>query len=363
MNTILAVHEILANEPNSLTELPANLETETSVKVGLDVYSDSRPFVVAVVVTYQPQISLLDNLLDNLSKQVKSIIIVDNGSIPSTENWIKAHQKPNITVLILGENRGIAFAHNLGIKWAQAQGAGFVLLMDQDSIPSPDMVEKLLLALVEGKGKAGEVAIAAGPACVDMRTGKKSLFVIENHGILRRWREKYATPKNSILSEVCFLISSGTLINLNYLERVGGMRANYFIDHVDTEWCFRARANGYILLGVPAAEMLHTLGDKVKNVWFFGMRQVAYHSPLRDYYMFRNTILMFHDVKLTLVWQFYLLWRLVQFSGYFLVFTPQRRQRFYCMALGVAHGVLGKRGKIDLITGQCTKLPTSDLDP
>ena len=361
MNTILAVHDTLASEPTSLTELSANLETETSVNVGLDLYSDSRPFVVAVVVTYQPEISLLENLLDNLSSQVKYIIIVDNGSITDTEIWITERQTPSITAILLGENRGIAFAHNLGIKWAQAQGAGFVLLMDQDSIPSPDMVEKLLLALVEGKAR--EVAIAAGPACVDMRTGKKSLFVIESRGILRRWREKHTLPKNGILSEVCFLISSGTLINLNFLQRLGGMRANYFIDHVDTEWCFRARANGYVLLGVPAAEMLHTLGDKVKNVWFFGMRQVAYHSPLRDYYMFRNTILMFHDVKLTLVWKIYLLWRLVQFSGYFLVFTPQRRQRFYCMALGVAHGVLGKRGKIDLITGQCTKLPTSDLDP
>lgn len=321
------------------------------------------PHVIAVVVTYQPELETLGQLLDALTLQVKSIVIIDNGSNEDVETWSNKRRTPSVEVVLLGENRGIASAHNVGIQWANNKEAQFVLLLDQDSIPFTEMVEKLKFALLESE-KIGDCApIAAGPISIDSRTAKKSFFVRERYGIpLRSQSVTTLTPDNFLL-DVSFLISSGTLINLELFKSVGGMRSNYFIDHVDTEWCFRARAKGFRLLGVPSAQMQHMLGDKVKNVWFFGWRQVAIHSPLRDYYMFRNTLLMIQDVKMSIFWQLHLLWRLVQFSSYFLLFTPQRGHRFYCMALGVVHGMRGISGKLDLKTGQCTQIPKSDLDP
>ena len=319
--------------------------------------------VVAVIVTYQPELEILEQLLDALVTQVESIVIVDNASHVDLELWNNQRLTSSVKVLLLGENRGIAAAHNLGIQWALNRGAGFVLLMYQDSIPAPDMVQKLTFALLAADKNPHIVPIAAGPISVDTRTAMKSFFVIEQNGIPCRWKSAATLTPDNLLREVSFLISSGTLINLELFKSIGGMRSNYFIDHVDTEWCFRARAKGYSLLGVPSAQMQHTLGDKVRNIWFFGWRHVAYHSPLRDYYMFRNTLLMFRDVKMSVMWRLHLLWRLVQFSGYFLIFTPQRDQRFHCMTLGIAHGLRGISGKLDLKTGRCTPIPKSDLDP
>ena len=319
--------------------------------------------VVAVVVTYQPKFEVLDHLLNALSTQVNFITIVDNDSHVNLQAWINQRNSPAIELILLGENKGIAAAHNVGIKWANNNGAEFVLLMDQDSIPDPDMVQVLMLAFSEAEKKGHSVPIAAGPMCVDTRTAKKYFFVIEQYGVPSRWQSKSNTYPSNFSHEVSFLISSGSLINLKAMQTVGGMRSNYFIDHVDTEWCFRASAKGYSLLGVPKAQMQHTMGDKVKNIWFFGWRHVAYHSPLRDYYMFRNTLLMFRDLNMSIAWRLHLLWRLVQFSSYFLVFTHQRGERFYCMTLGIRHGVRGVSGKLDLKTGQCTPIPKSDLDP
>lgn len=319
--------------------------------------------VAAVVVTYQPELDVLGQLLDVLVSQVGSVVVVDNGSDVDLNVWNSQRQASTVEVLLLGENRGIAVAHNEGIKWALNNNVEFVLLMDQDSIPARDMVQKLIVGLLEAGKKADSKPIAAGPICIDRRTGKKTFFVIERNGLPRKWQPEVALPAGNYSLEVSTLISSGSLINLNALQSVGGMRSNYFIDHVDTEWCFRAKAKGYILLGVPSAEMQHSLGDRVINVWFFGWRHVAYHSPLRDYYMFRNTLLMFRDVKMSFTWRFYLLWRLVKFLSYFLIFAPQRRQRFYCMALAIAHGFLGKSGKVDLNTSQCTQVPVSILEP
>ena len=319
--------------------------------------------VVAVIVTYQPELEILQQLLDALATQVESVVIVDNASHVDLELWNNQRLKSAVKVLLLGENRGIAAAHNLGIQWALNRGAEFVLLMDQDSIPAPDMVQKLTFAMLTPCKNLHFMPIAAGPVTFDTRTAKKSFFVSEDKGIPFRWRSSAIYKSNNSYREVSFLISSGSLINLKALQCVGGMRSNYFIDHVDTEWCFRARAKGYSLLGVPDAEMQHTLGDKVRNFWFFGWRQVAYHSPLRDYYMFRNTLLMLRDLKMPIIWRLYLLWRLIQFSGYFLFFTSLRIQRFNCMILGIAHGLRGISGKFDLSTGRNSQIPKSNLDP
>ena len=323
----------------------------------------NRDRIVAIVVTYQPELEILEQLLDALAAQVESVVIIDNGSKVDLQTWNNQRQRSTVEVILTGENLGIAAAHNMGIQWALSRGVEYVLLMDQDSIPKPDMVQKLTFALSDAEKNFDALPIAAGPINIDMRTGNKSFFVSERHGIPVRWWPRLASPTFNSTREVSTLISSGTLINLRLFKSVGGMRSNYFIDHVDTEWCFRVKARGYILLGVADAFMSHTLGDKVKNIWFFGWRHVAYHSPLRDYYMFRNTLLMCRDVQMSFMWRLHLTLRIFKFLGYFLLFTPQRVHRFYCMALGVAHGLRGISGKVDLKTGQCTQIPKSDLDP
>jgi rhamnosyltransferase len=163
--------------------------------------------------------------------------------------------------------------------------------------------------------------------------------------------------------QAAFLISSGTLISIPKLLKIGGMRSNYFIDHVDTEWCLRARNKGFFLIGVHSASMEHSLGDKVKRVWLFYLRSVAHHSPLRDYYMFRNTILMLRDVEMPFLWQCFNLFRLFPFAVYFLVFTKNRLIRARAMLLGLKHGFVRIDGEINLEKGTCTPIPKTSLDP
>lgn len=58
----------------------------------------------------------------------------------------------------------------IGIQWARERAATHVLLMDQDSVPAPDMVSALLLAT--------ESSIAAvGPGYLDSRQDNPTLVV------------------------------------------------------------------------------------------------------------------------------------------------------------------------------------------
>jgi rhamnosyltransferase len=188
---------------------------------------------------------------------------------------------------------------------------------------------------------------AVGPATIDSRTGETAFFVVENAGLPKRWKLPASAKECPKYVEVGFLIASGTLIPMDVIRHIGKMRSSYFIDHVDTEWCFRAKAAGYILLGVPAAKLSHSLGDTVKKIWFFGPRQVMYHKPLRDYYMFRNTLLMLRETQMSLTWKWHFLFRLFQFAVYFLVFSSERKQRVIYMAKGLMHGFSGESGALN----------------
>lgn len=316
--------------------------------------------IVAIVVAYYPDLHGFKDLLEATSPQVDQVVVVDNTPNSSSDLLACCPKLNNLNLISLGDNFGIAYAQNKGIEWAREAGADYVLLLDQDSVPYPDMVSKLMAYYLFDSD--GTDIAAVGPVTVDARSGIKSYFLTSRFWLPVRYRpHKKIDPTNLI--SVSFLISSGSLISMAAISRLGGKRSNYFIDHVDTEWCFRARGEGFKLLGVHNALLRHSLGDTVKRVWFFYSRHVAYHSPLRDYYMFRNTILMLRDVGMHFTWQAFMLIRLLQFAVYFLIFAKERKLRASCMLLGLVHGFRGVDGRLDLATGQCTKIPATTFDP
>lgn len=322
--------------------------------------SESALNIVAIIVAYHPDQSHLNKLVQVISKQVSTAIIIDNSSAPN-DFLFHAYNANKVSYVSLVENMGIAFAQNIGIEFAINQKADYILLLDQDSMPEELMVEKLLTGIAHSQKSLPNI-IAASPRYYDPRTNFQSLFMVSKFKIPFRYRpETKALPSNAVFAS--FLISSGTLIDLSKLMKLRGMRSDYFIDHVDTEWCLRARAKGYQLLGIHDAKMIHSLGDKAKKFWFFGVRNISEHTPLRDYYMFRNTLLMLKDVNMPFTWRFFLLFRLMQFFAFFLTFSKSRLLRFHMMLLGLRHGYSNVRGRLDPKTLKCDPIARTSLDP
>lgn len=320
--------------------------------------------VVAVLVTYNPHPAELQELLAALAPQVRHAVIVDNASAVDVQGVLAQARIPNAELVRLPENLGLAFAQNIGIERALAMDARFLYLSDQDSLPTPTLVAELA-AIWSAEQRSGATPVAAiGPASVDRRTGALSFFWRRGAFLPYRWRPlpgERDTPQPAF--DVEFLIASGTLICVDALRRIGGMRSPYFIDHVDTEWCFRARAAGYRLLGAPGARLQHRLGDQVRRVWFLRWRNVAFHSPLRDYYMFRNTLLMLADTPMGPFWRLHMLGRLCQFAAYFLLIGQERGSRARLMWLGLRHGLRRIGGRLDTATRECRAVPATALEP
>lgn len=280
-----------------------------------------------------------------LLSQVKNIIIVDNNSVCDVGEIIsyfgRKHSR-RIKLIKLAQNNGLGTAYNMGIATARNLKAGFVLLLDQDSIPGADMVRKLYLAYQDLE-KQGLSIGAVAPRYHNPASSRLSQFVrIAPLGLTRINCE--SQPLNYVRTD--FLISSGSLIALGVLEQVGGMDDRLFIDHIDTEWCCRAQAKGFAMYGVCDAIMQHCLGDNQIHIWWGFWRNVPVHQSFRYYYMIRNSVLLWQRPYMPAAWKRADMLRSANLFFFFTVFSSKRLANLRMMLKGLSDGINQRVGKL-----------------
>ncbi|WP_312966572.1 glycosyltransferase family 2 protein [Acinetobacter gerneri] len=239
----------------------------------------------AVIVTYNPNNNVHKLILSLINQKVFPII-VDNGS--NNFDFTSLEKNSHCCLLKLNSNLGIASAQNQGIKKAIEFGSNQIIFFDQDSFIPENYIENLYKdykLLLEKNSNVG----AIGPRFIDDRYDfyYKTISVTKNGLRIKHDVSKIKEPLHSTL-----LISSGSMISVDTLNKVGLMRDNYFIDYVDTEWCLRAEALGYQNYISAKAVMRHTIGDNVINLKFFN---VPVHSAFRRYYRVRNAFYMMRE--------------------------------------------------------------------
>jgi rhamnosyltransferase len=282
---------------------------------------------------------VLSLLILALEAQVERIVVFNNGGCTSAE-LEKLFSSAGHKVIGLGENVGIGLGLNHIARAALADGADLLVTFDQDSSPPADFVGSLLRCM-DSLYQANVPVAAVGPVFVDKR-GEREVFPVFQAS---RWWVNKINPLDSRgpALHASILITSGMLVDLKVWEQIGEFRGDFFIDHVDTEWCLRAAAKGFSVHVCTSTLMPHQLSDEApKRV--FG-RLVLKYSPLRRYYAFRNTcrLLMLAHVPqglknylaVTLVYRFFLN----------LIVDKERVASLRAMVLGMAHGFSGRMGK------------------
>jgi rhamnosyltransferase len=296
--------------------------------------------ICAVVVTYQAEQWRLERLLGTLNGTVRHVVVVDNGS-PALNKGALVSSYPWLSFKTLPYNQGIAAAQNEGIRLAAGTGAAYVVLLDQDSRPRPDTLARLLSAY-ERLTASGHAVACVGP---ELRlSGSETLGVFPRPGTggLRSVRCHHAAP----FIECDYLIASGTLFALDVFRNVGELEERLFIDHVDTEWCYRARAKGYRIFAVCGAILDHELGTSFQRIWVMRWRRIARHRAFRYYYMFRNVLLLSRRTYVPLGWRARQWgWLCLLFVGFGL-FSGLRSRELEMMVKGLRHGFQGIAGEL-----------------
>jgi len=302
--------------------------------------SEPNKSIYAVVVTYRPDLDTIKEVIDKTLAQVDSVLVIDNGD---EARLAQMADDMHTEYFAFSTNLGLAQAQNYGIQKSLEAGASHVLLMDQDSIPAPDMVTKLLEAERELKKEGVTKVGAIGARYIGSYASNESFFV--RFGWFK-FHRIFCSESTRRHVRADFLISSGALIPKETLQVVGMMDEDLFIDHIDTDWFLRANHYGYFSYGACDATMQHSLGDNTVRVWLGRWRYLPTHKPFRYYYIFRNSLLIYRKPYAPLKWIINDFIRLGFILVFYSLFVRPRIYRLKMMAKGFLDGIRERKGGV-----------------
>lgn len=284
----------------------------------------------AVVVTWQPDLDVLQTLLDQLTTQSCAVFVIDNGSANADQLESLLTPLPTVRLLRWPDNRGLATAMNAGLQLAHDNDHELIFLFDQDSALTAGFCAGMLAAWQQAQAVSSLPVAAVGPRLQDPNSRRRTPF-----RLFRFWRRSDQPVCGATdLLQADFLISSGCLFSQAALRHIGHMKDSFFIDNIDLEWCFRARAKGYALFGTDTATLLHAIGEPSNNPLVKAGWMVQ-HSPLRSYYSTRNRLYLYRQDYVPLNWKLRDCVRFTLKSLWLLVSSPQRREYWRQIRRGV----------------------------
>ena len=222
--------------------------------------------IAAVLILYRPDASVADNIA-LMAPQVGCLIAVDNTETPDPGFLARLSEFANLDYLPMEGNRGIAAALNHGVARAKAEGFSFVLTLDQDSTPPPDLVATLA---------------ACAAACTD--TGLVSATHVERGATAPETPVPGCRP-------VLTTLASGNLVSIDAWERVVGFDESLFIDSVDHDFCLKLHAAGLGVYECGDALLAHSVGATAAASGPLRAHP-SHHSALRRYYITRNRLIV-----------------------------------------------------------------------
>lgn len=226
--------------------------------------------VPAAVVLYKPEPAILGGLLSRLAGDGHRLLVFVNGPLDEACEGLLAELE-DVAIIRSATNIGLGAALNRLVELARDEGAGEVLLMDQDGTPPAGLVAALQ-RVAAGHRAAGRRLAAIGPFLVPPAG--------ENYRPLRyAWRDRAS-------GAVHFAPTSGSLLSIEAWRAVGPFREDFFIDGLDVEWGLRAFDKGYesiVATEIPFDHRWGTPGQK-------GKPQILRYPPLRSFYYIRNNV-------------------------------------------------------------------------
>jgi GT2 family glycosyltransferase len=248
-----------------------------------------------------------------------TVLVVDNTT--SLDEAVAAQAAP-LDVRILRPPRNLGFAEGctLGMSAAVAQGADFLLLLNNDAVAEPEFLGPLLTA-------AGEHADAGlvSPQIVHLNRprdawyqgGKFSVWTgIPTQGHRRRVLARDHPPR-----EVDYATGCAMLIRPAVIQRVGPFDRAFFAYCEDLDLSIRARRAGFRVLFVPASLVYHDVGDEPQR------------AALRIYYSTRNLMEVMRKHAPWYTWLSCGANFLARWVGFFVVLALVRGQPRYLTAL------------------------------
>lgn len=260
------------------------------------------------------------------------VVVVDNLSAQPTADGLRRLVKGEQVLIAGNSNRGLAAGLNNGARIAleRLPECEYLLFLDQDTEPGEGGADRLVQSAARLRASDGRAALV-GPLMVDVNSGL-------SHGIhrIRGWRWTRVFPGEHETQPVrCASINgSGMVVCTDVFRALGGFDESFFIDHVDSEYSFRAMGAGHHLYVLPGVRFAHRMGLRSIRFWLGGWRVWPYRVPERHFYLFRNARRLIGRSYVPSVWKRWAVTKLVLTAAVHAVVGPDRAAQLRAMWCG-----------------------------
>ena len=221
--------------------------------------------ILAVIVVYNPELSLLLKNINALINNVDGLLIWNNSPNNfDAASLTKLYNK--IVIKSCGKNIGISKALNFAWHFARKHNYDYLLTMDQDSI------------WINLKGFLKKI---------QSFNDKKNIFGPE-----------YSISKHTYINESACRITSGMLVPIVILNEIGGYYNDFMIDGIDIELCYRAREHGYKVYNISGSTLDHHAGLNIRCKFIWIHFYSDGYNPIRINGIIRNHLIIFKRYKI-----------------------------------------------------------------
>ncbi len=223
-----------------------------------------------IICTFNRYLLLDKCLLSIISQNLYGIevLVIDNNSSDKTKEIVLKYKNLNKSIKYFFEPKaGLSNARNLGYKNAKAD---WILYLDDDAIPFPDLVERALYLINIGKFDC------VGGMYYGYFDKPKPKWIDENYGT----KEKFSSE----LSFCPFYIPHGGIViyRKSVIERNNGfnsnfgMKANKLGYGEETELQKRISLNGGIIMFDPNLKVNHLVKSERLNIYSLLQQQYIF---------------------------------------------------------------------------------------
>lgn len=233
--------------------------------------SELHPLISAIIVCTNERRFLgpaLSSLRESLKGISSEIIVIDNNSSDGSRDLVR-EQFPDVSLIHNQENRGAAYARNMGIRSARGE---YLFFLDCDTETIGQAPELLLNYMKE----RSDVGILSPQLLYPDHTLQysarvfPSLFIfllrlVWNGDLKRVHEKKYAWLRRYFMTdwdhhslrEVDWTMSAAWLIPRSAIERVGMFDEGYFYNYEDVDLAWRMKKARLKTVYYPEAQVIH----------------------------------------------------------------------------------------------------------
>lgn len=243
------------------------------------------PLWHAVVLSWngrEDTLRCLQSLLDVDDASLR-VVCVDNGSHDGSPEAVR-ERFPQVELIEAGANLGYSGGNNLGIRRALEQGAGWVVLVNNDATVAPDAIDGFReAARVRPRAGilAGKVYFADRPSTIWF-AGQRVRELLGYSGRPRGYGRSDG-PRYERVVETDRAVGALMAISRAAIDAVGLLDEDLFAYVEDVDWALRVRDAGFEVVFAPHARAWHGVSAST------GGERASTHTL---YYGTRNTVVV-----------------------------------------------------------------------